>query len=686
MQKFTIYNLGQLTFESLRINPSRLLNNSIVILLCFISKIAFSQGLCDSPTGSVAGNFVLSKASICLGETVTITDNSGGTDVKYVYDYRGEKLADLPLIGATASKTNTYVVAGTYRVLQYGKKGGQDMYACRTMVVLGSNEPVFTTSACNQLLSIIIPQNPQNLFDSYRIDWGDGFVETIPQGTALPLRKNRTYSLPAASRNIKVEGLFNTPNGCPSATFKNVPMDGGTNYPNITKVEMSADSKTADVTFTGAVDDYDIYMRSGTGSYTNGQFLMKAKPGTYKINLVDTVQSCFKLYRNFGCKEGSGEVCTTKMDVKALDKSNIISWQNHPSGNVSITYDVQVVTRTVTSSIKKTEVGGSTSTINSPGNPHTDPIDCSKDFCYQVEQRVSGTIDYGRFNYTSISLSPKKCISRKDVVPDKITESIVSVNNNNKVEITIQDNSPWTLRREKYIIYKKEDNGKFTEIDNSTTPKTIIDNSVDASTKVFCYKIGFVDECKSESALSPELCTVHLKENQAGNIEWTNLSPFGQGTVASYEIEAYNEANNTPAKVATNQPTQLSYIPILDGFEEEAKYRIKTISNSSKESYSNTISIPIKVNLLVPNAFTPDNNSFNDELKVYGNLKRVSDFDMRIYNRWGINIHTITDVNSTWDGKVDNQELPPGIYFYTAKAVLKNGELIEKKGSLLLIR
>lgn len=660
--------------------------SKIIFLLLFSTTVFAQEDLCEKTAGVEKGRFTFDGPStVCIGQEIKLIDNSGGTGVRYIFGYtQGTN------INTTSSQTNTnytFLAAGTYTVLQYGKKGGKDMYYCDIVRVLANTEPVFTTSACNDdFLQIIIGDDPANNFDYYQIDWGDATpVENIPAGTPLPIIKTRRYSSYLSTRLIRVEGFYNTPTSCQRATAKQVKMDGGNDYPNIKTIELSEDGTSAKITLTGALDNYDLYQRSTSGSYVNGQPFMAVKPGTFTVNLVDPIQSCFKVYRSYGCNEGSGEVCTTKLDVKAQNKDNILTWMSHSSGVITQIYGVQTIIRSVTTTIKKEEVGSGSTTIPSPGNPHRDQIDCSKEFCYQVVNKVQGTIDYGRHSYESLSLSPKVCINRADVTPDAITESLVTVKDNNQVEINITDNSPWTLQRKEYLYYKLENN-TLEKINSGTLSKQYTDASVDASTKSYCYKIAFIDECGSTSAPSPQLCTIHLDQVTGGNLAWTDASPFGNTNIDKFEVESFNEQTNVPTIEATKTSIELTHTPNLENFEVEAKYRIKIISANGKESFSNTYTIPIAVKLFLPDSFTPNGDSINDDLTIKGSTKRITNFEFQIFNRWGNPVFTSTDPAKTWDGKFQDNNAPIDTYSFKIVAKLDDGKELIKSGRFLLLR
>lgn len=87
--------------------------------------------------------------------------------------------------------------------------------------------------------------------------------------------------------------------------------------------------------------------------------------------------------------------------------------------------------------------------------------------------------------------------------------------------------------------------------------------------------------------------------------------------------------------------------------------------------------------IFVPNAFTPNGDGKNDQLKVFGNY--IATIDLRIFNQWGQLIYQITDPTAGWDGKHKGQLQPVGVYAYTLKVVRQDGTVVTKKGSINLI-
>ena len=91
----------------------------------------------------------------------------------------------------------------------------------------------------------------------------------------------------------------------------------------------------------------------------------------------------------------------------------------------------------------------------------------------------------------------------------------------------------------------------------------------------------------------------------------------------------------------------------------------------------------------IPNAFTPNGsgNVENERLRVYSNIVKSGRF--LIYSQWGQKLfeaNTIADMKLGWDGTFNGKPQPVGVYIFVGRFTLTNGSVIEKKGSINLVR
>ena len=100
---------------------------------------------------------------------------------------------------------------------------------------------------------------------------------------------------------------------------------------------------------------------------------------------------------------------------------------------------------------------------------------------------------------------------------------------------------------------------------------------------------------------------------------------------------------NTGETLPTIKPTQEGIYSVVI----TSQYRDTTSCSITDEV---SISEYCPWTLFVPNAFTPDKsgNGLNDVFYAYGT--NILEFEMRIFDRWGLMISRTTDMNTGWDG------------------------------------
>jgi len=121
-------------------------------------------------------------------------------------------------------------------------------------------------------------------------------------------------------------------------------------------------------------------------------------------------------------------------------------------------------------------------------------------------------------------------------------------------------------------------------------------------------------------------------------------------------------------------------------------YLIKVTSDSgciAKDSV--TIYVECKdANLLMPTAFTPNNDNLNDYFYPLGRgIKSIVRFS--IYDRYGKLVYEARDFPPNdksfgWNGKVNTMDQSTSVFVYYIEALCDVGEKLYKKGSVVLIR
>jgi gliding motility-associated-like protein len=92
-----------------------------------------------------------------------------------------------------------------------------------------------------------------------------------------------------------------------------------------------------------------------------------------------------------------------------------------------------------------------------------------------------------------------------------------------------------------------------------------------------------------------------------------------------------------------------------------------------------------EIDILVPTAFTPNNDNVNDILKaIPRGIKRLNYFT--IYDRYGRIIFSTNNFSLGWDGKIKGVLQNTGSYVWQAEGIDVNENLVYRKGSFSLIQ
>ncbi len=92
--------------------------------------------------------------------------------------------------------------------------------------------------------------------------------------------------------------------------------------------------------------------------------------------------------------------------------------------------------------------------------------------------------------------------------------------------------------------------------------------------------------------------------------------------------------------------------------------KVYSVSDLSSTFPTCGIVVPIEnENLVIPNLFTPNNDNNNDffEIIYEGN----KDYTLEVYNRWGASVFKSNDKNILWNGKVKDEYVSDGVYYYS---------------------
>lgn len=131
-----------------------------------------------------------------------------------------------------------------------------------------------------------------------------------------------------------------------------------------------------------------------------------------------------------------------------------------------------------------------------------------------------------------------------------------------------------------------------------------------------------------------------------------------------------------------------SFDGLFSSIQSSGIYTV-TVTDGNQCSASSQLILEERIccdNLIIPNAFSPNNDGKNDEFRIL-NLKGIDLKEFIIYNRWGGIAFKSQNVNDSWDGKTFGVECETGSYYYFIRyTCVSTGKEHITKGDVTLVR
>ena len=102
-------------------------------------------------------------------------------------------------------------------------------------------------------------------------------------------------------------------------------------------------------------------------------------------------------------------------------------------------------------------------------------------------------------------------------------------------------------------------------------------------------------------------------------------------------------------------------------------------------SYTDAVLVAVGSPIEVPNAFSPNNDAFNDTFDIYG-LSQFEFSTIEIFDRWGQSIFRSVSYPNPWDGTFRGRAVPAGTYYYVINLNEPNANLAPITGHVAVIR
>ncbi|MBL7786974.1 MAG: gliding motility-associated C-terminal domain-containing protein [Chitinophagales bacterium] len=316
--------------------------------------------------------------------------------------------------------------------------------------------------------------------------------------------------------------------------------------------------------------------------------------------------------------------------------------------------------------------------------------------CFRV-RAVSGNAHTSQSNTLCVTVEANKG-------PSYMYMTNATVTNTNEVTVTWDIDTDGKIKKLNVLrgINDSSTIDHLTQyffMDPPTATMEFVDNSGNTGRDVYVYQLEHIDSCGLKS-YSSIVKTINLEASDQFNLtNLVNWTPFyiTYGIVESYTLYRALADGTSPVAIATITPTDtLKYTDAgveLQDLESGgfcyyvgATYTLD-LPNAEPQtlvSRSNVVCVSQAPRIFVPNAFLP--NGVNNVFKPVFLNPQGDNYSMKILNRWGEIVFTTTDIDEGWDGETKGKLAPQDTYAYYITMKTNDGYLLERKGTVTLIR
>lgn len=312
------------------------------------------------------------------------------------------------------------------------------------------------------------------------------------------------------------------------------------------------------------------------------------------------------------------------------------------------------------------------------------------EYCYYVEA----------YNPDSLrSVSCHACIiAEKASPPNFLYIRYATVEDDDHIRLQLFVDTTAATREYK-ILRAPSANGPYEVIGvipfTKTADITFEDHAAYFKRQSYFYKVVSVDTCGVDVYTSELARTIFLtaepNDNFSNYLEWNDYEGWNWASVQGYNIYRVVDGMADPIPVSTLPYGSTHFIDDVSGLTEtqgKFSYLVEAIQGSgipdfADTSLSNVAKLLQRSRIFVPNAFSP--KGYNNTFKPIQVFVDLSEYEFRIFNRWGQELFWTRNPEGSWDGSYDGSLVPAGVYVYYIRFITSTGDEFEKRGSVTVV-
>jgi gliding motility-associated-like protein len=184
----------------------------------------------------------------------------------------------------------------------------------------------------------------------------------------------------------------------------------------------------------------------------------------------------------------------------------------------------------------------------------------------------------------------------------------------------------------------------------------------------------------------PEVRIVPTEQAQCG-FSVLGLAPPPPG------VKYVSDYGGAKVRLEDEWPEEFRYVVYPGDVPPPYRMTFRAVNDVGCESETATLIVDFDANIAEtilryrpPNVFTPNGDDVNPVYFLPGLQSGCAEYEMNIYDRWGMWVARINNAQPTWDGAVDGRPSPETVFVYVLKLKLFDGRETQKNGTITLLR
>ena len=305
-------------------------------------------------------------------------------------------------------------------------------------------------------------------------------------------------------------------------------------------------------------------------------------------------------------------------------------------------------------------------------------------------------------NFLTSTSNTCRIFTTRALAPDFINADYATVTQDGDIALAFTVESGSQLNN--FELYTGTDSDavviRIADIDNQTSGNIYYTHEVFRTNQPFYYRLAAVDFCPERnpviySNIASNIVLTASLETLSVQLAWTPYNTW-LGEVDTYYLKRIlnDESVTVIDSFSSGVRTAIDNIALLISESQQVSdkicYTITAVEGPGNpygvrgSSQSNMACITVSPKIYMPNAFTPDANGINDEIKPKLTF-RPKEYLFLVTDRWGSRVFETTDPDMAWKGDImGGKKAPEGIYVYYLKITTSAGLIFEKRGHITL--